>query len=383
MGTPKKIYFLFITLISFVFALEISGCDRGGPLDKTPPAAPQGLKATAGDGAVELVWTANEEIDLALYRVYIAADSEEGQKEQQDETGDTTITITGLANGKTYFCWITALDTNGNESVLSEVAFVYLPTQEDFYDAAGAAFNTSVVTSTASTAFSTSQSKAATLDKQADEYEMFIDFGGGEELYDNNSCPVVTLEGNLNNLTLVISYENDCMINGVSISGRITGLWSFELGEGLTIDLDIDNYRINDVTTDGTVVLQGTATQDQAEVVINGAISTNDNTLEVSDLTAVVEFSKTGDPTQDSYGLNGTGTFTSAEDKQYSAALHDVTSDFQCFFPAAGTMDVDSSDPEFTASIDFGDGTCDTTVTVTIGNISQEIDLAVWLEQAQ
>ena len=110
---------------------------------------------------------------------------------------------------------------------------------------------------------------------------------------------------------------------------------------------------------------------------------TNGNRLEVSDLTAVVEFAMTGDPTEDTYVLNGTGAFSSAEGKQYSAVFDEVTSDFECFFPTAGDMQVDSSDPVFTATVDFGDGTCDTLVTVTIGDMSMEIDLADWLEQAQ
>jgi hypothetical protein len=43
---------------------------RSWSVDTSPPAAPTGLVAAAGEGSVSLDWTDNSEPDLAGYRVY-------------------------------------------------------------------------------------------------------------------------------------------------------------------------------------------------------------------------------------------------------------------------------------------------------------------------
>jgi len=88
--------------------------------DTTPPAAPAGLVATAGDGSVSLDWPDNAEPDLAGYTVYRAT-----------TTGGPYAPLTGVliaqsayidsavTNGTTYYYVVTASDGSGNESVLS------------------------------------------------------------------------------------------------------------------------------------------------------------------------------------------------------------------------------------------------------------------------
>ena len=43
------------------------------PEDTFPPAAPTGLTAVASEGTINLIWTPNQEADLAGYRVLRAA----------------------------------------------------------------------------------------------------------------------------------------------------------------------------------------------------------------------------------------------------------------------------------------------------------------------
>lgn len=94
-------------------SLEVSAT----PQDVTPPSAPAGLAASAGDSQVSLTWDANNEPDLASYIV-----------RRGDFTGGPYTTIAnlsaattsyvdgGLVNDTTYFYVVAATDDAGNIS---------------------------------------------------------------------------------------------------------------------------------------------------------------------------------------------------------------------------------------------------------------------------
>ncbi|MFD0679585.1 MULTISPECIES: S-layer homology domain-containing protein [unclassified Paenibacillus] len=84
--------------------------------DRTPPAVPSGLTATPGDSAAALSWTANNENDLAGYKVYVSSDGGAHWNPAIQVGNATSYTVAGLTNGTTYHLAITAYDTNGNES---------------------------------------------------------------------------------------------------------------------------------------------------------------------------------------------------------------------------------------------------------------------------
>ena len=83
--------------------------------DVTPPAPPTGLVATRGDGQVSLSWAANNEPDLATYRVL------RNGVEIATVTG-TAYTDTGRTNDVTYTYTLVAVDTSGNRSAASAPA---------------------------------------------------------------------------------------------------------------------------------------------------------------------------------------------------------------------------------------------------------------------
>jgi PKD repeat protein/endonuclease I len=95
-----------------------SGLCGGG--DTTPPAAPTGLGATAGDGSVTLNWNNNAEGDLAGYSVYRGTSS--GGPYSLANGSLLTVsqfTDTGRTNGVTYYYVVTASDASSNESIES------------------------------------------------------------------------------------------------------------------------------------------------------------------------------------------------------------------------------------------------------------------------
>jgi chitodextrinase len=92
-----------------------SAPESATPTDLTPPAAPSGMVATAGERRVALSWAANAEIDLASYRLL------RDGVEIAGGTG-TTYTDAALANDTTYTYTLVAVDTHGNRSAASAAA---------------------------------------------------------------------------------------------------------------------------------------------------------------------------------------------------------------------------------------------------------------------
>ena len=91
--------------------------------DVTPPAAPERLFATAGNGTVTLNWDSNSEADFGKYNIYGGISSAPTTVVASILTiGETTITISGLDNDITYYYRLSALDITGNVSAFSNEA---------------------------------------------------------------------------------------------------------------------------------------------------------------------------------------------------------------------------------------------------------------------
>jgi hypothetical protein len=93
--------------------------------DRTPPAAPTGLVATAADSSqIDLIWNANSETDLSRYNVYRSQVS----GGPYTKIGSVAKAVSprysdkGLQESTTYYYAVTALDTSGNQSAYSAQA---------------------------------------------------------------------------------------------------------------------------------------------------------------------------------------------------------------------------------------------------------------------
>jgi predicted phage tail protein len=83
------------------------------PVDQFPPAVPAGLTAVPGARTIELVWERNTDRDFASYRVY-----RDGQRIAEG-LGSPAYSDKDVKTGTKYRYQISAVDTSGNESVLS------------------------------------------------------------------------------------------------------------------------------------------------------------------------------------------------------------------------------------------------------------------------
>jgi hypothetical protein len=86
------------------------------PRDTFPPVRPTGLTALYTSGAVELVWTANSEKDLAGYYVYRRENDEQPKKLNKDLLRTPIVRDASVQPGHLYFYQVTAVDLSGNES---------------------------------------------------------------------------------------------------------------------------------------------------------------------------------------------------------------------------------------------------------------------------
>jgi uncharacterized protein len=86
------------------------------PRDVFPPAPPQGLTALYTEGAVELVWNANLEPDLAGYKVYRRDAGKPFQPVNKELLRTPIYRDSAVEPQRHYFYQVTAVDLSGNES---------------------------------------------------------------------------------------------------------------------------------------------------------------------------------------------------------------------------------------------------------------------------
>lgn len=83
-------------------------------VDLVAPVKPAGLKVVPSANGGFLTWSANTELDIKGYNVYV-----DGVKKNTSLLSDNEFSIIGLASDKTYVLKVTAVDSSDNESVYS------------------------------------------------------------------------------------------------------------------------------------------------------------------------------------------------------------------------------------------------------------------------
>jgi hypothetical protein len=83
----------------------------------TPPSAPTGLAAVAGNGQVDLSWNSNPEPDLDYYIIYRS--THPNATDSLTAVSSPGYLDTGVVNDTTYYYRLRAVDTEGDRSVYS------------------------------------------------------------------------------------------------------------------------------------------------------------------------------------------------------------------------------------------------------------------------
>jgi subtilase family serine protease len=106
--TPGKQYFFTVVAVD-AGGSSAASAEAGGTTIASPPT---GVAASAGNGSVSLSWTGSA--GAASYNVYEGTTSSgEGTTAVQSGVVGTSVTVSGLTNGKRYYFTVAAVDAGG------------------------------------------------------------------------------------------------------------------------------------------------------------------------------------------------------------------------------------------------------------------------------
>jgi hypothetical protein len=201
------------------------------------------------------------------------------------------------------------------------------------------------------------------------------------------ACATITIDSMSATRSIQINFgSTNCLcLDGKYRRGSITATWTGTfLAAGSTVGLNFTNYAVNDNQVNGTnsVTYNGvdgngnwSATVVTAGNIVlaagAGTVSWNANLTR-----AQVSGASTTGLSDDQFAITGNASGTSSTGKTYTVTITSpLIRDYSCIEHfTSGTMVVDTGiGPDKT--IDFGNGTCDNAVTVTVSGIDYIIYL--------
>jgi gliding motility-associated-like protein len=99
-----------------LLTLNSVGNTNGVKVDSKPPAEPVSFEAVGQDGKIALSWTANTEVDLEKYILYVKPKDVVRTHLADIPKGTEHYTYSGLPNGVSYEFFLVAVDRLGHES---------------------------------------------------------------------------------------------------------------------------------------------------------------------------------------------------------------------------------------------------------------------------
>ncbi len=212
--------------------------------------------------------------------------------------------------------------------------------------------------------------------------------GTGTYTLSDTTCATVSLDtaftdgdGSLGRIEIDFGSTNCEGSDGINRRGKIfiayTGKYRTT---GTKITTTFDNYFVNDHQVEGTKTVEKTTDSTFAVNVTDAKISWTDGTTTQWTSNRIRTWSG-GRSTlfvlsDDVYTINGTASGTNRLGDDFTTSINNVEHKIECWFdgifiPASGTTEVTPAGKE-TRTIDFGDGICDKTITLTVVGISYE-----------
>jgi hypothetical protein len=227
--------------------------------------------------------------------------------------------------------------------------------------------------------------------------------------FSGTSCPAIDIALSVNftptpnfSGSIDLAYNNDCIVHGLALSGGVSSSWSLagDLLQGLELESTItfDNFTMEGMSTDGTIYQQLFVEELIPSVLITGALTTTHadgkaRSMEYDNLTATVDLNNytqfktifpdvtVVDDNTAALVINGSATYTDENGMVSAVTFDNVKQPFGCIIPASGTLHLVNNLRNYDAIVDYGDGTCDTLITITVeGQEPEVIDVVEWIK---
>jgi hypothetical protein len=190
-----------------------------------------------------------------------------------------------------------------------------------------------------------------------------------------STCPAITVDTEETGFTVVLDYGSGCMPewSEIEIAGVVT-VDAEALQPGIAYTMTWEDYQVEEVEVDGMV--NATLIGNTLSWAIDGTVSDGDVSVTGDlDMSATLDANSPGTIDDDELVVTGSGTIVSGDS---SVAFQIDAEDplvlrTGCDYPVAGSVALSANLGD--ARVDYGDGECDSLVTIWIGPYSREIDL--------
>jgi hypothetical protein len=203
------------------------------------------------------------------------------------------------------------------------------------------------------------------------------------------TCPVVTRDSNAK--TITIDFGNGCQGRyGRSRTGKILITYGGAFDDSLANrTITFQNYTVGGRQVSGTIELKNFNVTDQGQLTADRAVIDytitfpNGNNFVLNGTSTRTWLSGLGDgiPGNEVVQLTGSYSGTSTHGRTYTRTITTpVIADFNCraagnFLRVSGIeeMEVTKAKKNRTRTIDYGNGNCDNTITITVNGKSEEV----------
>lgn len=211
------------------------------------------------------------------------------------------------------------------------------------------------------------------------------DPSGGRVASNFMVCAELSLD--LQNTSLTIDFGQGCEgPRGRLRKGKIIISYSgFLFESGSVITTTFENFEVDGLKIEGTRTVTNTSGANDETPKFNvkiegGKVTWPDGTFATREVNRTKTWVRTNTPLNDEFHIEGTASGVTRGGRTYKTTITEkVVFKVSCandriFIPTQGKKDIEV-DGSLKITVDYGDGTCDNTVTLTKGEDSRDIDV--------